>query len=79
MIERKALGVLSVIGLAATLSAAASLGAQPTVVGTIVEVSPDTRAIVLQVGVVDGDAVLRRFRLRGFRAHPPEWRIRKTR
>jgi hypothetical protein len=44
-------------------SAGASVDAQPTLVGTVVEVRPDTRTLLLQVGVTDGQPVLRRFRL----------------
>jgi hypothetical protein len=63
VISTKRLAVLSLIGLVTAISAGASLGAQPTVLGNIVEVNPGAQTIVLRVGVAEGEPVLRRFRL----------------
>jgi hypothetical protein len=58
----KAARILGIL-LIATLPAAVSLGAPSTIVGTIVEVRPDTGAIVLRVGLSEGEDLLRRFRV----------------
>src|SRR5262245_38443845 len=58
----KASSILGIL-LLSMLPAAASVAAQNTVVGTIVEVRPDTNTILLRVGRSDGEAVLRRFTL----------------
>jgi hypothetical protein len=55
--------ISSILGLLLLSAAGARVEAQPTLVGTVVEVRPDTRTILLQVGVADGQPVLRRFRL----------------
>jgi hypothetical protein len=63
VIATRNLGFSSVFALFLLSSAGASVDAQPVLVGTVVEVRPDTRTLLLQVGVADGQPVLRRFRL----------------
>ncbi|HEY7820332.1 MAG TPA: hypothetical protein VIG29_19060, partial [Vicinamibacteria bacterium] len=63
MTSTKALAISSLMAVATLLASGKALEAQPTVLGTLVEVSPDTRTLLLRVGVADGEPVLRRFRL----------------
>jgi hypothetical protein len=63
VIRTKTLRFSSFFGMFLLLAAGAFVDAQPTLVGTVVEVRPDTRTLLLQVGVADGEPVLRRFRL----------------
>ncbi len=59
MTAARILGIL----LISMLPAVVSLGAQSTIVGTLVEVRPDTGAILLRVGLSEGEVLLRRFRV----------------
>jgi hypothetical protein len=59
----KALVLASVIALAVSIGSGPPVEAQAMVLGTLVEVSPETRTILLRVGVADGEPILRRFRL----------------
>jgi hypothetical protein len=61
--RRTGFAALIVAGWMALHPSAAPLEAAQTIIGSIVEIRPDTRSMLLRVGFSDGQALLRRFEL----------------
>ena len=60
---RSGFAALVVAGWMALHPGAAPLEAAQTIIGSVVEIRPDTRSMLLRVGFSDGQALLRRFEL----------------